>query len=161
MTGGTLTMLGTGDVDYMDPNISYYSIGYLNLRMWSRQLYSYPAVENQTTTAMPDLATAAPVVTDNGLKYAVTIRSGADWNTNPPRQVTAADVVRGVERSCNPTQPFGGQPDLQRHPGRLPELLQRLQQRVVDECLRPGHLHQQQRQGADRRRRRPVESLDG
>ena len=33
------------------------------------------------------------------------------WNTNPPRQVTAADVVRGVKRSCNPTFPFGGQPD--------------------------------------------------
>jgi hypothetical protein len=25
--GGTLTMLGVGDVDYMDPNISYYAIG--------------------------------------------------------------------------------------------------------------------------------------
>ena len=33
------------------------------------------------------------------------------WNTNPPRQVTAADVVRGVKRSCNPTFPFAGQPD--------------------------------------------------
>jgi peptide/nickel transport system substrate-binding protein len=104
-------MLGTGDVDYMDPNISYYSIGYLNLRMWSRQLYSYPAIAGQTTTPMPDLATALPKITDNGLKYSVTIRSGADWNTTPPRQVNAADVVRGVERSCNPTQPWGGQPD--------------------------------------------------
>jgi peptide/nickel transport system substrate-binding protein len=110
-TGGTLNMLGDGDVDYMDPNVSYYSIGYLNLRMWSRQLYSYPAVNGQTTTPAPDLATAQPVVSDNGLKYAVTIRTGADWNTNPPRQVNAADVVRGVERSCNPTQPFGGEPD--------------------------------------------------
>ena len=35
--GGTLYMLGTGDVDYMDPNISYYPTGYLGLRMWSRQ----------------------------------------------------------------------------------------------------------------------------
>jgi peptide/nickel transport system substrate-binding protein len=110
-TGGTLTMLGTGDVDYMDPNVSYYSIGYLNLRMWSRQLYSYPAVPGKTTTVVPDLATAMPVVTDGGTKYAVTIRSGVEWNTTPPRQVTAADVVRGVKRSCNPTQPFGGQPD--------------------------------------------------
>jgi hypothetical protein len=33
--GGTLTMLGVGDVDYMDPNVSYFTIGYLNLRMWS------------------------------------------------------------------------------------------------------------------------------
>jgi peptide/nickel transport system substrate-binding protein len=40
--GGTLNMLGVGDVDYMDPNVSYYSIGYLGLRMWSRQLFTYP-----------------------------------------------------------------------------------------------------------------------
>src|SRR5262245_12718074 len=31
--GGTLNMLGSGDIDFMDPNISYYSIGSLNLRM--------------------------------------------------------------------------------------------------------------------------------
>ncbi len=33
------------------------------------------------------------------------------WDTNPPRQVNAADVVRGVKRSCNPNTPYGGQPD--------------------------------------------------
>ena len=27
--GGTLNMLGIGDVDYMDPNVTYYSIGQL------------------------------------------------------------------------------------------------------------------------------------
>ena len=111
VTGGTLTMLGTGDVDYMDPNVSYYSIGYLGLRMWSRSLYTYPANESETTSIVPDLATAMPTITDGGLKYAVTIRTGAMWDTTPPRQVTAADVVLGVKRSCNPTQPFGGQPD--------------------------------------------------
>ncbi|HVA73632.1 MAG TPA: ABC transporter substrate-binding protein [Acidimicrobiales bacterium] len=110
-SGGTLTMLGTGDVDYMDPNISYYTIGYLGLREWSRQLYNYPAIEGKTTTAVPDLATAMPHITDGGLKYAVTIRTGAMWNTTPARQVKAADVVLGVKRSCNPVQPFGGQPD--------------------------------------------------
>ena len=109
--GGTLTMLGVGDVDYMDPNISYYTIGYLGLRMWSRQLYNYPSIHAQTTTVVPDLATGTPVVSDGGLKYAVTIRTGAMWDTSPARQVSAADVVRGVERSCNPTAPFGGQPD--------------------------------------------------
>ncbi|MGH9057384.1 MAG: ABC transporter substrate-binding protein, partial [Acidimicrobiales bacterium] len=109
--GGTLTMLGTGDVDYMDPNVSYYAIGYLGLRMWSRQLYTYPAIEGKTTTTVPDLATAMPTITDGGLKYAVTIKKGAMWNTTPPRQVTAQDFVRGVKRTCNPTTPFGGQPD--------------------------------------------------
>ncbi len=129
-SGGTLTMLGTGDVDYMDPNVSYYSIGYLNLRMWSRQLYTYPAVAGQTTTVVPDLATGPPTVTDNGLKYAVTIRTGAKWNTSPPRQVTAADVVRGVKRSLQPDAAFRRPAGLQRHPGRLHDVLQRLRGKV-------------------------------
>src|ERR1019366_7262408 len=33
------------------------------------------------------------------------IRKGAMWNTTPERQVTAADAVLGLERSCNPVQP--------------------------------------------------------
>ncbi|HEY6932588.1 MAG TPA: ABC transporter substrate-binding protein [Marmoricola sp.] len=116
VSGGTLNMLGQGDVDYMDPNISYYSIGYLGLRPWSRQLFTYPATPGKTTTAVPDLATQMPTtgnggVSKDGKTYTITIRKGAKWNTSPARQVTAADVVRGVKRTCNPTQPFGGTPD--------------------------------------------------
>ena len=109
-------MLGAGDVDYMDPNISYYSVGYLALRLWSRQLFTFPATTGQTTTAVPDLATDMPS-TDNGgiskdgMTYTIGIQKGAMWNTTPARQVTAADVVRGVKRTCNPAQPFGGTPD--------------------------------------------------
>jgi peptide/nickel transport system substrate-binding protein len=114
--GGVLNMLGTGDVDYMDPNISYYSVGYSALRLWSRQLFTYPAIDGQTTTAAPDLATDIPTqanggISQDGKTYTITLRKGAMWNTSPARQVTAADVVRGVKRTCNPVQPFGGIPD--------------------------------------------------
>ena len=109
--GGTLNMLGTGDVDYMDPNISYFSIGYLAHRLWSRQLYTYPGDEANNTKAVPDLATGPAEVSADGLVVTVTIRDGAQWNSSPARQVTAADVVRGVKRTCNPAQPFGGLPD--------------------------------------------------
>ncbi len=113
--GGTLNMLGTGDVDYMDPNISYYSIGYQGLRMWSRQLFTYPAVQGQTTTAVPDLATSLPTpghgISADGKTYTITLRPGIKWDTTPTRAVTAADVVRGIKRTCNPSQPFGGLPD--------------------------------------------------
>jgi len=116
--GGTLHMLGVGDVDYMDPNISYYSGGYLGLRMWSRQLVTYPAVSGKATTDVPDLATQLPTtknggISKDGLTYKFTIQKGVMWNTMPPRQVTAADEVRGVKRVCNPAQPFGGMPDFQ------------------------------------------------
>ena len=114
--GGTLNMLGTGDVDYMDPNISYYSIGYLALRMWSRQLFTNPAVEGKVTTTVPDLATELPTTANGGVSadgktYTIKIKQGAKWDTTPARQITAADVVRGVMRTCNPVQPFGGTPD--------------------------------------------------
>ena len=55
-----------------------------------------------------------PVVSDNGLKQTVTLRSGVMWNTNPPRPVTAADVVRGIKRACNPSPvSFGGMADFE------------------------------------------------
>jgi peptide/nickel transport system substrate-binding protein len=112
-SGGTLYMLGQGDVDYMDYNISYYSIGQLAQRLYQRYLYDYPATPGKTTTTAPDLATAAPAVSNGGKTYTVTIRQGAMWDTSPARQVTAADALRGIERSCNPVQPFGGLPDFE------------------------------------------------
>jgi len=112
--GGTLNMLGQSDVDFMDYNISYYSIGSLGQRPWVRGLYSYPAIPGAAATKpYPDLATAAPTISNGGKTVAVTIRTGAMWNTSPPRQVTAADAVLGLKRACNPVQPFGGLPDFQ------------------------------------------------
>jgi peptide/nickel transport system substrate-binding protein len=110
-SGGTLNMLGQGDVDFMDYNVSYYTIGSLAQRPWLRLLYAYPATPGKTTTVVPDLATALPTITNGGKTYKVTIRTGAMWDSSPPRQVTAADALLGLKRSCNPTQPFGGLPD--------------------------------------------------
>jgi peptide/nickel transport system substrate-binding protein len=112
-SGGTLNLLGVGDVDYMDPNISYYEIGYLGERMWIRGLYAYPAIPGKTTSPAPDLATAPPVISNGGKTYTITLRNGAMWDTSPAREVTAADALRGIERSCNPVQPFGGLPDFE------------------------------------------------
>jgi peptide/nickel transport system substrate-binding protein len=110
-SGGTLYMLGTGDIDYMDPNVSYYTVGYENLRMWERPLMNYPAVAGKTTALEPDLAQAPPVVSNGGLEYSFTIRKGVMWDTTPARQVVAADVVRGLERACNPVKPSAALPD--------------------------------------------------
>lgn len=117
VTGGTLNMLGSGDVDYMDPNVSYYPVGYLNLRMWSRQLFTYPADPGtDNTKPVADLATDIPTTANGGISadgktYTIKIRPGAQWNTTPARAVTAEDMVRGVKRTANPVQPFGGIPD--------------------------------------------------
>jgi peptide/nickel transport system substrate-binding protein len=109
--GGTLNMLGQGDVDFMDYNVSYYTIGALGQRPWLRLLYAFPATPGKTTTVVPDLATALPTISNGGKTYSVTLRTGAMWDSSPARQVTAADALLGLKRTCNPTQPFGGLPD--------------------------------------------------
>ncbi|MDQ1697375.1 MAG: peptide/nickel transport system substrate-binding protein [Frankiaceae bacterium] len=109
--GGVLNVLGVGDVDFLDPNITYYSVGYEIARLMSRQLYTYPAITGKTTTVVPDLATSMPDISADGTTYRITIRQGAKWNTEPERQVTAADLVRGLKVTCNPSQPFGGLTD--------------------------------------------------
>ena len=111
-SGGTLNMLGVGDVDYMDYNASYYTIGYLAQRLWQRSLYAYPATPGKVTTPVPDLATGMPVLSNGGKTMKITIRPGAKWNTTPARQVKAADVILGMKRACNPTPThFGGLAD--------------------------------------------------
>ncbi len=117
-SGGTLHMLGVGDVTYVDPNVSYYTTDYLSERMWSRQLVTYPATPGHTTDLVPDIATQVPSltnggITDGGKTVSLTIKAGVKWDTSPARQVTAADEVRGVKRTCNPAQPFGGMPDFE------------------------------------------------
>jgi peptide/nickel transport system substrate-binding protein len=104
-------MVGISDVDYMDYDTGYYTTDYQVARLTVRQLYGFPADPAKTTTPVPDLATALPVISDNGMKQTVTLRSGVMWNTNPPRPVTVADVVRGIKR----VQPEPGL--LRRHGG--------------------------------------------
>ncbi|GAB2981442.1 ABC transporter substrate-binding protein [Nocardioides montaniterrae] len=107
----TLNLLGISDIEWMDPTASYYSQDYVNLRMINRQLYSYPAIAGKTTTVAPDIATGMPQISKDGKTVTVHMRSGVMWNSKPARPVVAGDVVRDVERSCNPVQPFGGSAD--------------------------------------------------
>ena len=83
--GGTLNQIGISDVNYMDYDTAYFSTDYQVARLMIRQLYSWPAIPGHNITPAPDLATAMPVVSDNGLKQTVTLRSGVMWNTSPPR----------------------------------------------------------------------------
>jgi peptide/nickel transport system substrate-binding protein len=108
--GGTLKLLGAGDIDHMDPQAAYYPTSYTLLRMISRQLLSYPATSDEKAAVTPvaDLATENAAPTDGGKTYTFTIRDGAKWDTTPARQITGADAERGFKRLCNPVQPSGG-----------------------------------------------------
>jgi peptide/nickel transport system substrate-binding protein len=103
VTGGTLKIVGSGDVDHLDTCCAYYTTTYEMLRMVSRQLVSYKAsyAGNAQGTPVPDMATYT--VSPNGLTYTFHIKPGVMWDTpTGPRQVTGADEVAGIKRLCNP-----------------------------------------------------------
>ena len=103
VTGGTLKIVGSGDVDHLDTCCAYYTTTYEMLRMVSRQLVSYKAsyAAGADGTPVPDMATYT--ISPNKLVYTFHIKQGVDWDTpTGPRQVTSADEVRGIKRLCNP-----------------------------------------------------------
>jgi peptide/nickel transport system substrate-binding protein len=103
VTGGTLKIVGSGDVDHLDTCCAYYTTTYEMLRMVSRQLVSYKAsyASGAAGTPVPDIATYT--ISPNGLTYTFHIKQGVMWDTpTGPRQVTGADEVRGIKRLCNP-----------------------------------------------------------
>jgi ABC-type transport system substrate-binding protein len=112
--GGTLIMLGSGDVDHLDTASAYYTVSYQLERAYSRQLVSYPTSADQATqvSIVADVATQVPTISNHGISsdgktYTFKIRSGVKWDTSPPRQVTAQDFVLGLKRLCNPVNPVG------------------------------------------------------
>jgi len=111
--GGTLNEVGTSDVNFMDYDMAYYTLDSQSImRLSVRSLYTWGNTQDTATTPEPDLATGDPVVSADGKTVTVTIRDGVMWNTTPPRAVTAADVVRGIKRACNPSPvSFGGMAD--------------------------------------------------
>ena len=113
-TGGTLNEIGVSDVEFMDYDVAYYSTDDMVQRLTVRSLYNWGNTEATATTPEPDLATGAPQVSADGKTVTITIRSGVMWNTTPARAVTAADVVRGLKRACNPSPvSFGGMADFE------------------------------------------------
>lgn len=104
-TGGVLRILATGEPDHLDPTTGAMVNTNNYLRAVSRQLVSYESSNDEAVALTPvgDLATEVPHPTNDGLTYTFTLREGANWDApSGPRQITAADVERGMKRNCNP-----------------------------------------------------------
>jgi ABC-type transport system substrate-binding protein len=112
--GGTLTLAGVGDVDFLDPTAGYNTDTHTEERAWTRQLFSYPASTSTAAVDTPaaDVASVIPTVanggiTDGGRTYTIHLRPDVMWNSSPARPVTAQDFVRSFERMCNPVAAVG------------------------------------------------------
>ncbi|PZG24370.1 ABC transporter substrate-binding protein [Micromonospora craterilacus] len=106
--GGTLRYYGPGGLDHLDPAAAYYAFSHQVIRLFARQLFSYPTTEDAgALVPVPDVAAELPTVANGGLsadgrRYTVRLRDGVCWDTSPPRPVTAGDFVRGFKRMANP-----------------------------------------------------------
>ncbi len=114
--GGTLNIVAAAGPDHIDTVPAYYTADYELERAYARQLVAYPSVPyntagdagwNTDVTPVADMATEVPTqanggITNGGKTYTFHIKQGVDWNTSPPRQVTAADFVREFRAFCNP-----------------------------------------------------------
>src|SRR4051794_27462093 len=103
-TGGILRLYGPGSMDHVDPSCSYYALSGQIIRLFARQLFTYPPEHDlrspRAITPTPDVAATVPTQANGGISpdgtvYTIRLRPGVLWNTSPPRPLTAADFVRG------------------------------------------------------------------
>jgi peptide/nickel transport system substrate-binding protein len=118
--GGTLRLVGPGGVDHIDTASAYYATSAQILRALSRHLFAYPATDDlsspeESFRPAPDLAAELPTEANGGISadrrtYTIRLRPGVLWDSTPPRQVTAHDVIRGIKRLPNPVNGAGALP---------------------------------------------------
>jgi peptide/nickel transport system substrate-binding protein len=102
--GGTLRLVGAGDVDHLDPALAYHTVTRGVVRACTRQLVTYRSTDDVARAGdlVPDLATFER----SGCAYRFTLKDGVAWDDGRP--VTAADVARGIKRLAHPLAPSPG-----------------------------------------------------
>jgi len=95
-TGGKLTVLWSGDVDFIDCGETYYQMGSFICTATQKALYGYKP--DDATKLVPDLAAAAPEVSADGKTVTVKIKQGVKFSPPVNRAVTSKDVKYAIER---------------------------------------------------------------
>jgi peptide/nickel transport system substrate-binding protein len=103
--GGKLTMLASGDIDYLDPGQDYYTFGYMVQYAVNRTLYSFKP--DNSEKPIPDLATGAPDISADNKTITVQIKPGVRYAPPVNRAVKAADIKYAFERSFSKEVPSG------------------------------------------------------
>jgi peptide/nickel transport system substrate-binding protein len=103
--GGKLTVLWSGDVDYLDPGQTYYTAGYMVLYSTNRTLYSFKPDESEKP--VPDLATGPPEISADNKTITVHIKPNVKYAPPVNRAVKAADIKYAFERAFSKEVPSG------------------------------------------------------
>ncbi|MEA2493712.1 MAG: peptide/nickel transport system substrate-binding protein, partial [Thermoleophilaceae bacterium] len=98
-SGGAVTYLAGADSDSLDPGRAYQPYSWAIDYALNRPLYSYAPDD---TAPRPDLAASPPVISADGRR--VTVRMRSDVRFSPPvnRSVVSSDVRYAIERAFTP-----------------------------------------------------------
>src|SRR3954447_21889172 len=94
--GGSLTMLASSDVDYLDPGQTYYTFGEMVTLATQRPLYSFKP--GDALHPVPDLAADQPQISADLKTVTVTIKPGIRYAPPVNSEVTSTDVKYAFER---------------------------------------------------------------
>jgi peptide/nickel transport system substrate-binding protein len=103
--GGQLTFVAAGDVDYIDPGQTYYTFGFMVEEATQRNLYSF--LPNDSTKAVPDLASGPPEISADNKTLTIHIRKGVKFSPPVNREVTSKDIKYAIERAFSKNVPSG------------------------------------------------------
>jgi peptide/nickel transport system substrate-binding protein len=95
--GGKLTILASGDVDYLDPGQDYYTFGYEVQYAVNRMLYSFKPDDSEKP--VPDLATGPPEISSDNRTITVHVKKGVKFAPPVNREVKAQDIKYAFERA--------------------------------------------------------------
>jgi peptide/nickel transport system substrate-binding protein len=95
--GGKLTVLASGDVDYLDPGQDYYTFGYQVQYAVNRMLYSFKPDDSEKP--VPDLATGPPEISPDNKTITVHLKKGVKFAPPVNREVKAQDIKYAFERA--------------------------------------------------------------
>ncbi len=99
--GGTIVVEMTTDVDYIDPQLSYYGETWKLEAATACKLMNWPDKEGAAGAVVtPEVAAGLPTISKDGKTYTFTIRSGFRFSNGQP--VTAQSFVHAFNRFANP-----------------------------------------------------------
>lgn len=107
VTGGTLLIAGSGDIDKLDTCCAYYTVTYEIMRALVRQLVSYASTPSDPNpvNVSADLASSWNI-TNGGTTYTFHLKPDIYWDLPTGKvPVTAEDEVLAIKRLCNPISP--------------------------------------------------------
>jgi peptide/nickel transport system substrate-binding protein len=101
-SGGTLRMVSSTDVDFMDPALAYRRDTYQLLYATCAALVNYPDKTGPAGSQLtPEVAQALPTRSPDGRTYTFTIRRGFRFSPPANEPVTAATFKDTIERTLN------------------------------------------------------------